>query len=72
MQIENFTGYATVKVCGYYSVTTDYILGRTKERGDGATRLSAQVSEVVDSLEVLRLAEAELISKLKVLAEKEK
>ena len=56
-----------VKVCQYYSVTTDYILGRTNERKDGATRLSAQVSEIVDSLEDLKLAEAELISKIKVL-----
>ena len=25
-----------VKVCDFYGVTTDYILGRTGERGDGA------------------------------------
>jgi len=60
-----------VKVCDFYSVTTDYILGRTKERGDGATRLSAQVIDLVDSIEELRSAEAELIGKLKVLTKKE-
>jgi len=54
-----------VKVCDYYSVTTDYMLGRTKERGDGASRLSAQVNEIVASIEELREKEAELINKLK-------
>jgi len=60
-----------LKICDYYAVTTDYILGRTKERGDGATRLSAKVNEVVDSIEELRTAEAELIGKLKTLTKKE-
>ena len=56
-----------IRVCDYYSVTTDYILGRTKERGDGATRLSAKVIEVVESIEELKAAEAELLLKLKAL-----
>ena len=56
-----------VKVCDYYAVTTDYILGRTKERGDGASRLSAQISEVVDSIDELKQAEAELIGKIRKL-----
>ena len=60
-----------VKICDYYSVTTDYMLGRTRERGDSATRLSAKVNEVVDSIEELRLAEAELINKLKGLTKKD-
>jgi len=60
-----------IRVCDFYSVTTDYILGRTRERGDGATRLSAKVNEVVDSIEELRAAEAELIGKLKGLTKKE-
>ena len=54
-----------VRVCDYYSVTTDFILGRTKERGDGASRLSADVSEIVGSLEGLKTAEAVLLNKLK-------
>jgi len=60
-----------LKVCDFYAVTTDYILGRTKERGDGATRLSAKVNDVVDSLEELRNAETELIEKLRFLTKKE-
>ena len=60
-----------VKVCDYYGVTTDYILGRTKERGDGASRLSAKVNEIVGSLEELKSTEAELIGKIKSLTVKE-
>jgi len=60
-----------IKVCDFYSVTTDYILGRTKERGDGATRLSAKVNEVIDSIDELRAAETELIGRLKGLTKKE-
>jgi len=56
-----------VKVCDYYSVTTDFILGRTKERRDGATRLSAKVNEVVGELEELKRTEAKLMGKLKKL-----
>ena len=56
-----------VKVCDYYGVTTDYILGRTSERGDGASRLSAQVSELVGSLQELKAAEAAIVEKLKAL-----
>jgi len=58
-----------VRVCDYYSVTTDFILGRTKERADGASRLSGKVGEIVDSLEELKSAEAELLDKLKKLME---
>ena len=56
-----------INVCDYYMVTTDYILGRTKERADGATRLSAQIDEVVDTLEALKLEEEKLIIKLRTL-----
>ncbi|MDR2569920.1 MAG: helix-turn-helix transcriptional regulator [Oscillospiraceae bacterium] len=56
-----------VKVSDYYGVTTDFILGRTNERGDGATRLSAQVNEVIDSLEDLKSTEMSLISWLRTL-----
>jgi len=58
-----------IKVCDYYSVTTDYILGRTKERNDGASKLSSQVDEVVSSLLELKTTEVELIDKLKTLTE---
>ena len=58
-----------IKICEYYAVTADYILGRTKERGDGASRLSDKVSIIVDSLEYLKRAEAELIGDLKKLTD---
>ena len=60
-----------VKICDYYGVTTDYMLGRTKERGYVATRLSAKVSGILDSIEELRSAEENLISKLRMLTKKE-
>jgi len=56
-----------LKVCDYYSVTTDYILGRTRERNDGASRLSNQVNEITTSLEGLKVIEEKLINKLKKL-----
>jgi len=58
-----------IKACEYYGVTADYIIGRTNERRTGASRLSAQVSEVVDMLEVLKEEEANIISKLRKLTE---
>jgi len=61
-----------LKICDYYSVTTDFILGRTKERNDAATRLSAQVSEVIESLDELRSKESELIGRLKTITESKK
>ena len=60
-----------VKVCDYYSVTTDYILGRTDERGDGASRLTVTLSTIIDSMEELKAEEAGLITKLKKLTQKE-
>jgi len=54
-----------IRVCEYYTVTTDFILGRTKERGDGTSRLSAQVNDILDSLEELKAAESEIINNLK-------
>ena len=61
-----------VKVCDFYSVTTDYILGRTKERGDGASRLSAQVNDIVGSLDELKTAETELLNSLRLLIKSSK
>ena len=61
-----------IKVCDYYNVTTDFILGRTKERNDGSSRLSGQVDEIVCSLEELKTAESELIGRLKALTEPKK
>jgi len=58
-----------IKICDYYSVTSDYILGRTTERADGASRLSVQINEELDRLDELRNAEAEIIQKLKTITE---
>ena len=60
-----------VKVCDYYKVTTDYILGRTKERGDGASRLSVKVNKIVDSLEKLKSTELKLINELRFLTKED-
>jgi len=56
-----------IKICDYYSVTTDYILGRTKERNNDASKNTKQIDEVVNSLEELSAVEAELINRLKTL-----
>jgi len=58
-----------VRVCDYYSVTSDFILGRTRERGDGASRLSAKVIEIVDLFEELKAKEAELLTRLKTVTD---
>jgi len=58
-----------LKVCEYYSVTADYILGRTNERGNGATRLSGKISNILDSLVELKSTEAELIGRLRKLTD---
>jgi len=60
-----------VKACEFYSVTADYILARTTERGDGTSRLAVQVNEIVDSLEELKSTETGLIKKLRMLSTKE-
>ena len=60
-----------VKVCDYYSVTTDYILGRTDERGDGASRLAVALSVIVDSMEDIKKEEADLMDKLRKLTKQE-
>ena len=60
-----------IKVCDYYSVTTDYILGRTIERGDGASRMAVKLSIIVDSLVELKANEADLIDKLKLLVKED-
>ena len=60
-----------IKACEFYSVTADYILARTTERGDGSSRITAQVNEIVDTLEELRSTEAGLIKKLRMHSTKE-
>jgi len=60
------------KACDYYAVTADYMIGRTKERDDGASRLAAEVNEVLNSLEEIRSSEASLMAKLKELTKKDR
>ena len=60
-----------IKVCDYYSVTTDYILGRTMEREDGVSRLAVKISMILDSMDELKAAETGLIKKLRTLSNEE-
>jgi len=54
-----------IKVCDFYSVTTDFILGRTTQRDNGASSTNRQIQKLVDSLNELKTAENEIISKIK-------
>jgi len=54
-----------IKVCDYYSVTADYLIGRSKDRGDGVTRLSQKIEKVIDLLEELRLEEGKIIDSMR-------
>ena len=61
-----------VKICDYYSVTTDFLLGRTNERNNGASKLSSKINEILTSLEILKQEETTILSNLKSLTEIEK
>jgi len=54
-----------VKVCDYYEVSADYMLGRSDSRGDDATILVKSVCDILHALEELNHAEADLIANLK-------
>ncbi|MCL2663269.1 MAG: helix-turn-helix domain-containing protein [Oscillospiraceae bacterium] len=54
-----------VRVSEYYSVTTDYLLGRTMERDDGTSILSVKINSIVDSIEEIRTTEAKLLDSLR-------
>ena len=58
-----------IKTCEYYSVSADYILGRTDERGDKQSVLSRKVSGFIEQFEILEAEEAVLIKKLKKITE---
>jgi len=55
------------KVCTYYDVTADYLLGISDDRVNAATRLSAEVCVKLKALEDLRKQEHRLIDELKKL-----
>jgi len=54
-----------VRVCDYYRVSADYILGRTDRPGGEAELLAEAVNTAVSRLEELKLIETDLISGLK-------
>jgi len=56
-----------VRACDYYSVSVDYILGRSDERGDKSSRLIEELSGIVAALQEVKIAESTLIEKLKQL-----
>jgi len=60
-----------IKVCDYYAVTSDYILGRTNERGDGASRIAGTLSLILDSFDEIKTSEAEIMNKLRKLTQKD-
>ena len=53
-----------LKVCTYYNVTADYILGRTDERVDGATKLCENISDKLATLNEIRQQENLLLDGL--------
>jgi len=60
-----------IKVCDYYNVPADYILGRSEERCSESVKLMNNVGEIVNSLELLRADENVLRMKLKHLGIKD-
>ena len=54
-----------VRVCDYYNVSADFILGRTASQGGEAELLAGTVSMVIGKLEEIKITEAELISELR-------
>lgn len=54
-----------IKACDYYAVTADFLIGRSSDRGDGASRLALKISEAVDALEELRLEEDKMIDSIR-------
>ena len=59
-----------IKVSDYYKVSTDFILGRSSDRGGEAERLAVAVMDIAGKLEELDLSGARLISELKELVPK--
>jgi len=57
-----------VRACDYYSVSADYILGRSDERADKSLRLIEELSGIVGELIKAKTTENELIDRLRQLA----
>ena len=54
-----------VKVCNYYEVSADYILGRTDSRNDESEELKRSVTEVLTEMEGITQAQTGLVAKLR-------
>ena len=60
-----------LKLCSYYGVTADYLLGRTDERADAATRLSGMICDKISTLEEMRTQEKQIIDELSSLCKEQ-
>jgi transcriptional regulator with XRE-family HTH domain len=56
-----------IKVCDYYGVTADYLLGRTGERDGGTSKLRESFGSLVDLFAEQKAAESMLMEKMKQL-----
>lgn len=61
-----------IRACDFYNVSTDFILGRSKDRGGEAERLAEAVRDVSDKLEDICLKSTQLTIKLKGLTAEKK
>ena len=52
------------RVCDYYGVTADYILGRSEERHEKNTELLNALSEVMNNLQIMKTSGDALLEKL--------
>ncbi|MDR2598885.1 MAG: helix-turn-helix transcriptional regulator [Oscillospiraceae bacterium] len=53
-----------VKICDFYGVTSDYILGRTNEKKGGITKLANEINSITDKWIELKISESALIEKI--------
>jgi len=60
-----------LKACDFYAVTSDFLIGRSEEREDGASRLSLKVNNALDVLDELRLKEGNIINSIRDLTTEE-
>jgi len=60
-----------IKACDYYSVSADYILGRSSDRGSVASEIRETLSGIIGELHNAKQTENILIDKLRKLAKDE-
>jgi len=56
-----------IRACDYYSVSADFILGRSNERADKSLRLVEELSGIVGELQKVKTAEDSLLERLRQL-----